>query len=85
MGGTHIEAYQELANAIVAQAARDYLFILRLLKHHPANSEAWRKAREYERFFHSDWYSTLTNVDPDYLVSRLKKTVGIETEKRRSG
>ena len=69
----------------MAQAARDYLYILRLLKHHPADSEAWRKAREYERFFHSDWYSMLTNVDPDYLVSRLKKTVGIETEKRRSG
>ena len=85
MGGIHIEPYQELANAIVAQAARDYLFILRLLKHHPTDSEAWRKAREYERFFYSDWYSTLTNVDPEYLVSRLKKTVGIETEKRRNG
>ena len=85
MGGIHIEPYQDLANAIVAQAARDYLFILRRLKHHPANSEARRKAREYESFFYSDWYSTLTNVDPEYLVSRLKKTVGIETEKRRNG
>ena len=69
----------------MAQAARDYLFILRLLKHHPVDSEAWRKAHEYERFFYSDWYSTLTKVDPEYLVSRLKKTVGIETEKRRNG
>ena len=68
----YIEPYQELANAIVVQAARDYLLILRLLKHHPVDSEAWRKAREYESFFYSDWYSTMTNVDPEYLISRLK-------------
>ena len=75
MGGTHIEAYQELANAIVAQAAMDYLFILRLLKHHPADSEARRKAREYESFFSSDWYGMLTDVDPEYLMEKLKKAV----------
>ena len=69
----------------MAQAARDYLYILRLLKYHPEDSAAKRKAQEYENFFYSDWYGTLTNVDPKYLLSRLKRTVGIETEKRRNG
>ena len=69
----------------MAQAARDYLYLLRLLKHHPENSAARRKAQEYEGFFYSDWYSVLTNVDPEYLISRLKKTVGMATENRRSG
>ena len=59
----------------MAQAARDYLYILRLLKYHPEDSTAKRKAREYEEFFYSDWYSTLTDVDPKYLISRLKKAV----------
>ena len=69
----------------MAQAARDYLYILRLLKYHPEDSAAKRKAQEYEDFFHSDWYGMLTNVEPKYLLSRLKRTVGIETEKRRNG
>ena len=64
-----------MANAIVAQAARDYLYILRLLKYHPENSAAKRKTREYEDFFYSDWYSTLTDVDPRYLINKLKKSV----------
>ena len=75
MGGIHIEPYQDLANAIVAQAARDYLLLLRLLKHHPEDGDVLKKAREYENFFYSDWYSTLTNVDPKYLIEKLKKTV----------
>ena len=28
---------------------------------------------EVERFFHSDWYSALTVIDPDYLIDRLRK------------
>ena len=59
----------------MAQAARDYLFILRLLKYHSDDSEAQRKAQKYEDFFFSDWYATLTDVDPEYLISRLKKTI----------
>ena len=74
-GGIRIEPYQELANAIVAQAARDYLFLLRLLKHHPEDSEALKKALEYESFFRSDWYGMLTDVDPEYLMEKLKKAV----------
>lgn len=77
--------YQSLANAIVAQAARDYLYLLRLLKRHPEDSTVQKKAEMFERFFHSDWYSTLTDVDPEYLIGRLKKSVGMETEKRRNG
>ena len=29
-----------------------------------------------EAFFYSDWYGTLTDVNPRYLISRLKKSVG---------
>ena len=59
----------------MAQAARDYLFILRLLKHHQEDSKVQRKARRYEDFFYSDWYGTLTDVDPKCLIGKLKKTV----------
>ena len=32
-----------------------------------------RDIMEVERFFHSDWYATLTDIDPDYLIDRLRK------------
>ena len=69
----------------MAQAARDYLYILRLLKYHPEDSAAIRKAREYEEFFYSDWYSTLTDVDPKYLIRRLIKISGNDSKTRRHG
>ena len=67
--------YQSLANAIVAQAAGDYRYVLRLLKRHPEDSRIQESVREYEGFFHSDWYGVLTNVDPDYLIRRIKKSI----------
>ena len=67
----------------MVQAAKDYLYLLRLLKRHPENSAAQRKAQEYEDFFYSDWYSVLTNVDPEYLVSRLRKSAGMKTDVSR--
>ena len=28
---------------------------------------------EIERFFRSDWFGVLTDVDPEYLIRRLRK------------
>lgn len=69
------EPYQDLANAIVAQAARDYMAALKKLKKNPRNKEAMDSAMELEQFFHSDWYGVLTTVDPDYLIRRLREKV----------
>ena len=32
-------------------------------------------AMECERFFRSAWYSTLTDIDGEYLISRLREEV----------
>jgi hypothetical protein len=66
---------KNLANAIVAQAADDYLTALRKLKRHPGNKAAMTDAMELEQFFHSGWYGVLTNVDPDYLIRKLREKV----------
>ena len=34
---------------------------------------AMKEAMELEDFFHSSWYGVLTQVDPDYLIDRLRK------------
>jgi hypothetical protein len=69
------EAYENLANAIIKQAARDYMRSLRRLKKHPYNKKELSEVKQLEEFFHSRWYSVLTNVDPDYLIQKLKEKV----------
>ena len=65
--------HQALANAIVKQAAQDYLAALKTLRRHPDSKAAMAEAMEIEMFFHSPWYGVLTQVAPDYLIDRLRK------------
>ena len=65
--------HQALANAIVKQAGQDYLAALKTLRRHPDSKAAMAEAMEIERFFLSLWYGVLTQVDPDYLIDRLRK------------
>ena len=54
--------YENLANAIVLQGVKDYRL---------TDDEA--ELAEIERFFRSDWFGVLTDVDPEYLIRRLRK------------
>ena len=54
--------YENLANAIVLQAVKDYRL---------TDDEA--ELAEIERFFRSDWFGVLTDIDPEYLIRRLRK------------
>lgn len=65
--------YQALANAIIEQAVKDYRDALSRLKRHPDSRAAMEEAMEIERFFHSQWFGVLTQIDPDYLIKRLRK------------
>ena len=46
--------YEDLANAIILQAVKDY-------------KNGYSRG-EIERFFNSQWFKTLTNVSPDYIM-----------------
>ena len=54
--------YEELANAIVLQAVKDYRL-------HDDEQEL----ASIERFFRSGWFSTLTSINPEMLISKLRK------------
>ena len=54
--------YENLANAIVLQAVKDYRL----------NDEEQELA-SIERFFRSGWFSTLTSINPEMLISKLRK------------
>lgn len=67
--------YEDLANAIVLQAATDYRKVLRDLKRNPNYTPALRDKAEIESFFRSEWYQTLTPISGELLIKKLKAEV----------
>jgi len=67
--------YEELANAIVLQAVKEYREALGILRFSPKDKDASISKDEIERFFYSGWFGLLTNIDPEMLISRLCKEV----------
>lgn len=70
-----MDPYEELANAIVAQAAKEYKEALKRLKRNPKDRQGLRDKAEIETFFYSDWYGCLTTLDPDILIRKLTEEV----------
>ena len=68
-------AYENLANAIIVQAAEDYRRLLKRAKKNPANREALDEALQIERFFRSGWYQRLTNVDGEFRICKLQEDI----------
>ena len=52
---------------------KDYRAALKTLRRHPDSKAAMATAMEVERFFHSSWFAVLTDIDPDYLIEKLRK------------
>lgn len=73
-----ISGYDVLAEAIVVQAAKDYMHWLKVLKRTrfaSVRAEAKMQIRELERFFYGGYYELLTDVPGEYIIIRLKKEV----------
>lgn len=67
--------YEDLANAIVLQAAKDYREALNKLKEEPENTGAKLMKVEVESFFRSSWYKELTSLDPELLIKEFKEEI----------
>ena len=75
------DPYENLANAIVMTAAKDYRDALRSLTRNKNNNNAKRMKEEVERFFNSDWYSVLTDLDGAFLMQKIREEVGFDESK----
>ncbi|MEL7608840.1 MAG: hypothetical protein AAGU74_04995 [Bacillota bacterium] len=70
-----MESYENLANAIVLLAAKDYRLALSRCNRYP-EKEIYRYEKEsIERFFRSGWFGVLTRLDPEILIRRLCQEV----------
>ena len=54
--------YENLANAIILQAVKDYRL-----------HDDEKELASIERFCRSGWFSTLTSINPEMLISKLRK------------
>ena len=68
-----LDPYQALANAVVQNAAEEYRAALKRLNKDPENVIAKAEVQELKRFFRSQWYEVLTEVDGEYLIGMLEK------------
>lgn len=65
------EKLHNLCNGIVEQAAKDYRKALSGARvEHKAPEKV---IAECEQFFRSKWFSLLTNVDGEYLITEMRK------------
>lgn len=68
-------AYENLANAIIERAVQDYRDAL--------SQKAEGTIRLLEKFFRSEWYHVLTNVDGEYIIDKVRAEHQAKVNKRR--
>ena len=70
-----MEPYENLANAIILQAVKDYREVLARAASYSAKDCYRRSKDDLEGFVRSGWFGVLTNLDPELLIGRLKQEV----------
>lgn len=69
------EAYENMANAIIVSAVEDYKAVLLRVKRRPDSKGAKEDVKRLEKFFHSEWYELLTDLDSSYLLRKVREMV----------
>ena len=70
-----MDPYQELANAIVMQAVKDYRIALLHSKKRPDNNGYQIEVASLERFFRSGWFGEFISLNAEYLIRRVNEEV----------
>ena len=70
---TTMQCWEDLANAIVLQAAEDYAADLRALRRRPDLKPREERKRSTERFFRSRWFRILSDADGEELMTKIRK------------
>ena len=74
------DPYEDLANAVILQAVKDWRAAVRTQKKHPRCQSAQITRQECEGFFLGDWFEALTEIDGSYLLRKLKQEEDIHDE-----
>ena len=74
--------FQMLANAIIVQAAKDFRAAYKAYKRKSSNKWAESEVRELTKFFCSDYFDVLTNVDGPSILHRMMRDIDEGESKR---
>ncbi len=69
------EAWEDLANAVILTAVDDYKSELVHFIRNPNSEEAKESVSQAEKFFYSDWFDTLSNLDGPTLARKIKEKI----------
>ena len=69
-----MDCYERLANAIILQAVKDFRTAYRRHLKNPYSKEYLHEVRSLEKFFFSERYKLLTELDGGTLLKRIKDT-----------
>lgn len=69
-----MECYERLANAIILQAVKDFRAAYRRHLKNPYSKEYLHEVRSLEKFFFSERYRMLTELDGSTLLKKIKDT-----------
>ena len=75
------EGWKNLANAIILQAVKDFRPAYRRLRRHPNDQTAQNQVRELTKFFCSDYFTILTDLDGPAMLNRIMR----EMDERMKG
>lgn len=67
-----MDCYERLANAIILQAVKDFRAVYRRHLKNPYSKKYLHEVRSLEKFFFSEQYRMLTEVDGRTLLKRIK-------------
>ena len=74
----HLEDYEYIFEQVLIRAAKDYRNALKRLYRHPENPTALATKKEIERFFRSEWFQVLSDIDPNVLIEGIKVKVTLQ-------
>lgn len=69
------DPYENLAQAIIMQAVKDYRRARHKLNTHPKSISAAREVADCERFFKSGWFTELSGLDGSIILQKLKEEI----------
>lgn len=64
--------FEELANAIICRAVEDYR---KALAKRNRNTNTSPAIATLEKFFRSDYFSTLTKISGEYIIEKVRKEI----------
>lgn len=67
--------YEDLIQAIIVRAAKDYRKVLKALIRRPYRQTALEAKAEIEEFFLSQWFKDITMADGEFIIDELQKEV----------